>query len=101
MIPLNDGNKEHIIQIGSKLKKVIKKYLIFFLQENVDVFIWTLVDMSGIDLEVMTHRLSINPNYQPIKQKKINFMSERQKAIMEEVDKLLNVGFIWEVTNSS
>ena len=75
-IPLNDGNKEHTVQIGSKLNQGTKKYLISFLQKNTDVFIWTPVDMPGIDPEVMTHRLSINPNYRPIKQKKKSFVPE-------------------------
>ena len=37
-IPLNDDNQEHTIQIGSNLNQVTKKYLIFFLQKNTDVF---------------------------------------------------------------
>lgn len=52
--------------------------------------------MLGINLEVMVHRLEIDPTHRPIKQKKRTFISERQKAIVEEVDKF-TVEFIREV----
>ena len=39
MISLNDGNKDHTIQIGSKFDQVIKWCLIFFLQKNANVFV--------------------------------------------------------------
>ena len=97
MIPLNDGNKEHTIQIGSNLDQVIKKYLISFLQEDTDVFTWTPTDLPDIDPKVMTHQLSINLNHRPIKQKKRSFVPEQQKVITKEVDKLLDAGFIRKV----
>lgn len=43
------------------------------------------------------HRLNIEPKYQPIRQKKRNFVLEYQKAIEEDMDKLLNISFIQEV----
>ena len=54
--------------------------------------------MSEIPLEIITHRLNINPNVKPVRQKKRPFAPERQKIIDEEVDKLLAAGFIREAT---
>ena len=56
------------------------------------------MDMPGILLKIMTYRLNINPNVKPVRQKKWSFAPERQKAIDEEVDKLLATGFIGEAT---
>ncbi|KAL8120226.1 hypothetical protein AgCh_017389 [Apium graveolens] len=43
------------------------------------------------------HSLDVNPERKPIKQKRRNFTPERQKAIDEEVEKLLKAGIIYEV----
>ena len=53
--------------------------------------------MGGIDPIVITHRLNVSPSFKPIKQKRRSFSPERQKAINEEVDKLLQAGAIREV----
>ena len=53
--------------------------------------------MGGIDPAVMTHRLNINPSFKPVKQKRKSFAPERQKAIDEEVNKLLQAKAIREV----
>ena len=55
------------------------------------------MDMGGIDPAVITHRLNVNPSFKPIKQKRRSFAPERQKAINEEVIKLLQAGAIKEV----
>ena len=53
--------------------------------------------MPRIDAEVMEHRLVVDPKHRPMKEKIRDHASERQKAIAEEVDKLLKIGFIREV----
>ncbi|KAL5570533.1 hypothetical protein UlMin_027108 [Ulmus minor] len=70
--------------------------LIIFLREHRDVFAWSHEDMPGIDPNVIVHRLNIDPNFKPIKQKRRTFNAERYMAINTEVDKLLKAGFIEE-----
>ena len=53
--------------------------------------------MPGIDPSVIVHRLNVNPASSPIRQKKRVFTQERDKAIVEEVRKMLEAGFIREV----
>ena len=53
--------------------------------------------MGGIDPTVITHRLNVSPSFKPVKKKRRSFAPERQKAIIEEVDKLLHAGAIREV----
>ena len=43
---------------------------------------------------MITHRLNVSPSLKPIKQKRRSFAPERQKAINEEVGKLLQAGAI-------
>ena len=53
--------------------------------------------MGGIDPTVITLRLNVCPSFKPVKQKRRSFAPDRQKAINEEVDKLLQTGAIREV----
>ena len=94
---LLDDDPEHHAYIGSKLEKDLKNLLIHFLRQNKDVFAWKQADMGGIDPAVITPRLNVSPSFKPIKQKRRSFALERQKAIKEEVSKLLQAGAIREV----
>ena len=61
---------------------------------NQDVFAWSHEDMPGINPLVIVHRLNVNSASSPIRQKKRVFAQERDKAIAEEVKKLLEADFI-------
>ena len=95
-VPLDD-DPEHLTYIGSKLAEDLKGHITHFLRQNKDVFAWKQADMGGIDPTIITHRLNVSPSFKPVKQKRRSFMPERQKAINEEVDKLLQAGAIREV----
>ena len=53
--------------------------------------------MLGIDGDVIEHCLNVDPMKKPVQQKQWVFAPERNKAVIEEVEKLLTVGFIREV----
>ena len=92
-----DDDLEHLAYIGSKIAEDLKNLLIHFLRQNKDFFAWKHADMGGIDPTVITHRLNVSPSFNRIKQKRRSFALERQKAINEEVSKLLQAGAIREV----
>ena len=92
-----DDHPEHLTYIGSKLVEDLRSLLIHFLRQNKDVFAWKQEDMGGIDPAIITHRLNVSPSFKPVKQKRRSFALERQKAINEEVGKLLQAGAIREV----
>ena len=94
-----DDNPEHLAYIGSKLAKDLRSRLTHFLKQNKDVFAWKQEDMGGIDPAIITHRLNVSPSFKPVKKKRRIFTPETQKAINEEVGKLLQVGAIREVEN--
>jgi hypothetical protein len=50
--------------------------------------------MSEIPMEVIEHKLSIDPAFKPIKQKERRYTLERRETIRIEVNKLLEAGFI-------
>ena len=92
-----DDHPKHLVYIGSKLAKDIRSLLIHFLKQNTKVFAWKQEDMGGIDPTVITHRLNVSPSFKLVKQKRRSFTPKRQKAINEEVGKLLQADVIREV----
>lgn len=77
----DDLNK--IVQIGSLLALEVKEWLITFLRANADVFALITTDMPSIPLNVIIYKLTVDPLYPLIKQKKC-FALEKQKTIKEE-----------------
>ena len=53
--------------------------------------------MPGIDPLIIVHKLNVSPSFPLIRQKKRVFAQERDRAMAEEVRKLLEVDFIQEV----
>ena len=85
------------LRIGSKLTEGLRRRLIDFLRSNSDCFAWSHKDMPGIDPEIIVHKLHVDPQYQPIRQKRRKFAPEKDDIINEEVKNLLYAGFIREV----
>ena len=84
-----DDQPRHLAYIRSKLAKDVKDLLILFLNKNVEVFAWKQEDMGGIDPAVITQKLNVISSFKLVKHKRRSLTLERQKAINEEVNKLL------------
>ncbi|KAL0401405.1 UNVERIFIED_CONTAM: hypothetical protein Slati_4170400 [Sesamum latifolium] len=66
-IEIIPGNPNKTTRIGSHLGEEAKKEITLCLQCNADIFAWTPQDLEGIDPQVITHHLNIDPRYKPIK----------------------------------
>ena len=86
-----------VLKIGIVLSTLEKKKMISFLKANQDAFTWKHEDMPGIDRKIIQHHLNVNLECKPVQQKGRIFAPERNKAITEEVQKLLEADFIKEV----
>jgi hypothetical protein len=75
--------------------------LLQFLDKKSDVFAWSTSDLIGISREVIEHKLQVNPNAQPKKQKLCKMSEEKIEAVKAEVQCLLDAGFIREATTSA
>ena len=96
-VAVNESRPEWTTRMGMLASQPIRQALAGFLKMNQDVFAWSHEDMPGIDPSVIVHRLNVNSASSPIRQKKRVFAQERDKAIAEEVRKLLEADFIQEV----
>ena len=92
-----DDKPEHLVYIGSKLAEGFRSPFICFLEQNMEVFAWKQEDMGEVKLVVITHRMNVNPSFKSVKQKRRSFAPKRQKAINEEIGKLLQEKAIKEV----
>ena len=66
-ISLDKHNPEKSTRIRVDLKEKIKKDLVRFLRENIDVFAWSHKDIPGIDPSVITQRLNVYPSSNPMR----------------------------------
>ncbi|XP_074300236.1 uncharacterized protein LOC141631470 [Silene latifolia] len=94
---LDSLHPERTVLIGSECRGKIREELVRLLRTNIDCFAWSHDDMIGIDPSVITHKLSVDPSYKPVQQKRRKFASERNQVINQEVDNLLAAGKIREV----
>ncbi|GJS14117.1 reverse transcriptase domain-containing protein [Tanacetum coccineum] len=88
---------EQTIAIGSTLTEKGRKELCALLRQNLDVFAWKPADMTGVPRHMAEHRLNVREGRPPVRQKKRGQAPERNKAIREEVEKLVDAGIMKEV----
>ena len=96
-IELVEGNPVKTTQVGTNLNTNAKEGIINFLKDNLDVFAWNHEDMPRIPANIILHRLDVDLEKKPVQQRRRVFAPERNKAIMDEVNKLLAANFIREV----
>ena len=89
--------RDRYFQVGKSLQITYKVKLILFLINNVDMFAWSLYKAPELDVEFICHRLNVNSNHPPKKQKSHQSLDIHAKAVKEEVDKLKEVGAIKEI----
>ncbi|GJV94620.1 hypothetical protein Tco_1546197 [Tanacetum coccineum] len=82
---------------GSTLTEEDRKKLCGLLRQNLDIFAWKPADMTGVPRHISEHRLNVREGCFPVKQNKRGQEPEKNKAICEEVENLVNVGIMKEV----
>ena len=81
-------------KVGTTMSADMKKKLVQFLKENLDVFTWSHEDMLSISPKVIQHRLNVDPEKKLVQQRRRVFAPERNQAITDKVNKLLSTSFI-------
>jgi hypothetical protein len=69
-----------------------------FLDKNNDVFALSTLDLIGMSRDIIEHTLQVNLNVKPRKHKLHKMSEEKVEATKTEVQRLLDVSFIREVT---
>ncbi|XP_071926041.1 uncharacterized protein [Coffea arabica] len=96
-LPVRLGRPERTVKIGTCLSESTRNSLQSLLEEYAEIFAWSVDDMPGVPTELAVHRLHVDPDVRPVKQKKRNFAPERQEVVKGEVSKLLEAKIVKEV----
>ncbi|KAF5933295.1 hypothetical protein HYC85_029466 [Camellia sinensis] len=83
-----------LVQIGSTLSSKERECLVSLLKDFKDVFTWSYKDMPGIDPEIVQHRIPLDLEARPVKQKLRRIFPDWALKIKEEATKEIDTGFL-------
>ena len=88
------------IFVSVDLNKEEESHWITLLKECKDCFAWSYEDMKGVPPEVVQHTIPIRDDAKPVQQRPYDMNPKYEMIVKEEIDKLLNVGFIYEIEHT-
>ncbi|XP_055830943.1 uncharacterized protein LOC129899973 [Solanum dulcamara] len=97
VVNLGDNECTKETRISVHLTKAQRKELTSLLGEYIDIFAWSYDDVSSLSVDIVSHKLPINPDCSPVKQKTRKFKPDLSLKIKEEVTKQIQSGVV-EVT---
>ena len=62
-VPLDESSPEKIVNIGNGLPPELRRDLLSFLKQNIQTFAWSAADMPGININVASHDLNVDPTF--------------------------------------
>lgn len=92
MINLGIEENKMEVKVDTSLKGEVKKRSIERLHEYANVFAWSYQDMSGLDTDIVVHKLPLKPGCLPVKQNLRRTRPNMSLKIKEEFRKHLDVG---------
>ncbi|XP_071909818.1 uncharacterized protein [Coffea arabica] len=96
-INLGTSDDPRPIYISSCMTPEEEKEYVDLLLEFRDVFAWNYSEMPGLDPRVAVHNLSVKRGTKPVKQTQRRFWPELIPLIENEINRLIETGFIREV----
>ncbi|GKE93050.1 hypothetical protein Tco_1574145, partial [Tanacetum coccineum] len=95
-----EGNDKLPVIIAKDLKNKEKEALIEVLKSHKRVIAWKLSDIKGIDPEFCTHKILMEEDYEPTIQHQRRVNPKIHDVIKKEVEKLLDAGLIYPISDS-
>ncbi|GJZ65268.1 hypothetical protein Tco_0621964 [Tanacetum coccineum] len=96
---LEDNNKLPVI-IAKDLSVDEKTALIKVLKSRKQAIAWKLFDIKGINPEFYSHKIIMEEDYEPAVQHQRRVIQEIHDVIKKEVEKLLDTGLIYPISDS-
>ncbi|GJU34319.1 reverse transcriptase domain-containing protein [Tanacetum coccineum] len=95
-----EGNNKLPVIIAKDLSVREKAALIKVLQSHKRAIAWKLSDIKGIDPEFCTHKILMEEDYTPAVQHQRRVNPKIHDVIKKEVEKLLDAGLIYPISDS-
>ena len=86
-----------MVKVSVHVDSQIRSSLQPLLQEFKDIFAWTYMDIKGVEPSFCMHRINLKKDLVPVIFQRYKMNPNYAKAVKEELDKLLKVGFIYPV----
>jgi hypothetical protein len=93
-VPLDPATSKQTVIISEDLTSLDKEKLLSCLSRNKDVFVWSALDLVGVNCSIIEHSLGIDPLVHPKKQRLRKMSDEKTEAAKAEVHRLLEARFI-------
>nr|GFB62747.1 reverse transcriptase domain-containing protein [Tanacetum cinerariifolium] len=95
-----EGDNKLPIIIAKELRSEEKAALIKVLKSHKRAIAWKLSDIQGINLEFCTHKILMEEDYKPAVQNQRRVNPKIHDVIKKEVEKLLDAGLIYPISDS-
>ena len=95
-----DGEDPKPVYIATDLSHEEEEELVRLLREYRDIFAWSYKDLKGIDPEICQHTIPLKSDAKPSKQRPYTYNDNFAKRIKEEIDKLKEAEFIYEIEHT-
>ncbi|GJZ93666.1 reverse transcriptase domain-containing protein [Tanacetum coccineum] len=95
-----EGDNKLLVIIAKDLSVEEKAALIKVLKSHKRAITWKLSDIKGINLEFCTHKILMEEDYKPAVQHQRRVNSKIHDVIKKEVEKLLDAGLIYPISDS-
>ena len=88
------------LNINKNLEKSQQEELVKILHRHSSAYAWEYTYMKGISPKNCTHHIYIEENCKPIRQPQRRMNPNLREIVKEELQKLLNVNFIYPISDS-
>nr|XP_027076937.1 uncharacterized protein LOC113700672 [Coffea arabica] len=96
------GDNETLpVIISSALSKTQEEKLIRILREHKEAIGWTIADIKGISPAICMHRIRLDEDAKPVRQAQRRLNPLMMEVVKKEILKLLDVGIIFTISDSS
>ncbi|GJY09051.1 reverse transcriptase domain-containing protein [Tanacetum coccineum] len=95
-----EGDDKLPVIIAKDLKDEEKAALIKVLKSHKRAIAWKLSDIKGVDPEFCTHKILMEEDYEPTVQNQRRVNPKIHDVIKKEVEKLLDAGLIYPISDS-
>ena len=96
----DEGEEPRIVNIATDLSPDEEELLVKTLREYKDVFAWSYKDLKGVDASICQHTIPMREDAKPSKQRPYMYNDTFGNKIKEEINKLLEAEFIYEIEHT-
>eukprot|EP00253_Pinus_taeda_P030082 PITA_30082 len=93
-------DRERTLKINSSLSPSQEKELCSLLSSHLDAFAWSYKEMKGVHPSVCTHHIYIKEDCKLVRQPQRRMNLALKDIVKEELQKLLDAGFIYPISDS-